>query len=147
MNLHRVSRDDWIVSAFALVLAIAVLFLPWFSITVGVGAFTLSVTATATDAPDGWLGVIAALATVAVIADLAIDRLSPQTELPAIGGSRDTTRFVFAVIAAACIGLKFVLHIHFDYFGWGFYVAVVAAAGLVYFTLQARNAGTPTGVY
>jgi hypothetical protein len=43
------------------------------------------------------------------------------------------------VVAAALLALKFLLHIHFNYFGWGFYVDVVATAALVYSALEARR--------
>src|ERR1700730_9685170 len=93
VNLDNVSRDDWIVGGLALLLVIDLLFFPWFDISVGAGPFTVSATFTATGTPDGWLGVLGCLAALAVIADLAIERLSPQTQIPAIGGSRTTTRF------------------------------------------------------
>ena len=61
----------------------------------------------------------------------------------AVGGSRTMTRFVLAIVAAAFIVLKFVLHIHFSgvlSFAWGFYLAIILTAGLVYLALQARRA-------
>jgi hypothetical protein len=143
MNLNSVTRDDWIMAGLALLLVIDLLFLPWFSISASVGTVTLSASATATDSPDGWLGFLAVLAALAVIVDLAIERLSPQTQIPAIQASRTTTRLVLAGLAAAFVALKFLFHIHFSYFGFGFYAAVVLAAGLVYFAVQARRAGGP----
>ena len=142
MNLDNVTRDDWIVGGLALLLAIALLFFPWFDISVSVGAFSASATFSATGTPDGWLGILALLAALAVVVDLAIERLSPQTQVPAIGGSRTSTRFILAAAAAGFVLLKFLFHIHFSLFGWGFYVCVLLAAALVYVALQAR-AGVP----
>jgi hypothetical protein len=139
MNLQNVTRDDWILAALALLLVIDLLFLPWFSISASVGPVTLSVSVTATEAPDGWLGVLAVLAALALIADLAIERFSPQTQIPAISGSRSVTRLVLAALAAGFVALKFLLHIHFSYFGFGFYAGVILAAALVYVSLQARR--------
>src|SRR5437660_56843 len=96
MRLDNVKRDDWLLAGVALLLVIDLVALPWFDISVGF----LSVTSTATGAPDGWLGVLAVVAAIAVIADLGVERLSPQTHLPALGGSRATTRFVLAVVCA-----------------------------------------------
>ncbi len=62
MNVDNVSRDDWILGGLALLLVIDLLFLPWFSISVG----PLSATLTATGAPDGWPAVLAALVTIAL---------------------------------------------------------------------------------
>lgn len=138
MNLENVRRDDWIVGGLALLLAIVLFFFPWFHISVGVGPFTVSADSTASGAPDGWLGVLAGIAAIAVIVDLAIERLSPQTTVPAIGGSRATTRLALAGAAAFFMLLKFLFHIHFSLFGWGFYVGVVVVVALVYFAMQAR---------
>jgi hypothetical protein len=140
VNVENVSRDDWILGGVGLLLVIDLLFLPWFSISVG----PISVTSTATGAPDGWLGVLAVLAAIAVIADLAIERLSPQTQLPAIAGSRPQTRFVLACVAAGLVVLKFLFHIHFSLFGFGFWVAVVLTVGFIYVAMQARHGAVTT---
>lgn len=135
MNVDNVSRDDWILGGLGLLLVIDLLFLPWFSISVG----PLSATFTATGAPDGWPAVLAVLVTIALIADLAIERLSPRTQLPAIGHSRTNTRFILACVAAGLVLLKFLLNIHFSYFGLGFWAGVVLTIALVYYALQLRN--------
>jgi hypothetical protein len=135
MNTANITRDDWIIGGVALLLVIDLLFLPWFDISAG--PFSLSLTAT--DAPSGWAGILAVLAAVALIADLAIERMSPQTTVPAVNGSRGETRFVLACVAAVFVFLKFVLNIHFSDFGFGFWLGVILTAGLVYVTLQARH--------
>jgi hypothetical protein len=140
VNLDNVSRDDWILSGVALLLVIDLLFLPWFHTSV----FGVSLSTTATGDPDGWLGILAVLAAIALIVDLGIERFSPGTALPNIRGSRTETRFVLACVAALFVVLKFLFHIHFSYFGFGFYAAVVLTIALVYFALQARNAGAMT---
>ncbi len=138
MNVENVSREDWILGGLALLLVIDLLFLPWFSISVGPFSFT----ATATADPDGWLGILAVLVTIGFIADLAIERFSPQTTLPAIGSSRIHTRFILACVAAVLLLLKFLFQIsHFGDLGFGFWLALVLTVGLVYFALQARSAG------
>ena len=144
MNLENVSREDWIVGGLALVLAIALIVFPWFDISVTVGAFSASASYSATSTPDGWLGILAFIAALAIVADLAIERLSPQTQIPAIGGSRTNTRFVLSLVVAAFVALKFLFHIHFSLFGWGFYVVVILTAALVWVAYQARS-GAPIG--
>lgn len=142
MNLERVSRDDWILGGVTLLLVIDLLFLPWFSISLG----PFSVSLTATDAPDGGLGVLAVLGGVLLIADLAVERLSPRTTLPAINGSRTQTRFVLACVTALLVALKFVFNIHFSDFGFGFYLAVILTIALVYLAVQVRNGASIVGV-
>ncbi|MGH2890592.1 MAG: hypothetical protein ACRDNJ_13305 [Solirubrobacteraceae bacterium] len=134
MNSSPISRDDWILGGVALLLVIDLLFLPWFT----AGPFSL----TATDAPDGWLGILGVLAALALIVDLVVERLSPQSTVPSIGGSRTQTRFALAAATALFVALKFLFHIHFSLFGFGFWAAVVLTIALVLFTLRARS-GAP----
>jgi hypothetical protein len=145
VKFDSVSRDDWILAGLALLLIIDLLFLPWFSASVSIGSFSASFTATATDAPDGLFGVLAVLSAVALIVDLGVERLSPGTTVPNIGGSRTHTRFVLACITALFVALKFVFNIHFSDFGFGFYAAVVLTAGLVWVAYQTRSRASVVG--
>jgi hypothetical protein len=142
VNLDNVRRDDWIIGGLALLLLIDLLFLPWFDVSLGSQlGISVSVTSTATGDPDGWLGILAVIATLVVLADLGVERMSPTTQVPAISASRAVTRFVFAGLAAFFLVLKFLFHInHFSDLGFGFWAALVLTAGLVYFTAQARHA-------
>ncbi|HET9102953.1 MAG TPA: hypothetical protein VFN55_06320 [Solirubrobacteraceae bacterium] len=144
MNTANITRDDWIIGGVALLLVIDLLFLPWFDISAG----PFSLTLTATDAPSGWAGILAVLLGIALIADLAVERMSPQTTLPALNGSRTETRFALACAVALFVFLKFVFNIHFSDFGFGFWLGVILTAGLVYVALQARHGkvGIATGV-
>jgi len=139
VNLENVKRDDWIVGGLALLLVIFLFVLPWFHLSVTVGPFSASADFSATDDPDGWLAILAVIALLVLIADLAVERFSPQTDVPMIGGSRENTRFVLACIAAGFVALKFLFHIHFSDFGWGFYVCVIVTVALVYVAAQARS--------
>jgi hypothetical protein len=137
VNVNNVSREDWILGGVALLLIIDLLFLPWFSISVGPFSSSL----TATDAPDGWAGLLAVLAALVFIADLAVERFSPKTTVPSIGNGRTDTRFALACVVAVFVVLKFLLQIHFSDFGFGFWLGIILTIVLVYFALQARTAG------
>jgi hypothetical protein len=132
MDLSEFTRDELILGGVAALLAIDLLFLPWFEVSVGLGSITLSASSTATGSPDGWLGVLGVLAALALIADLALDRLS-NAQLPVVGGTRASTRLVLAITAAACVAVKFLLNVHFEEFGFGFWGAAVLAVVLVVF--------------
>jgi hypothetical protein len=127
MNFDNFSRDDWILAGLALLLAIDLLFLPWFSISFGPFTFTT----TATGSLDGWTAILAVLACLLIIIDVAVERLSPGTTVPTLGAGREHTRFVLAAVAAGFVFLKFVLHIHFSDFASGFYAGIVLAVLLV----------------
>ena len=140
MSLESMKREDLALGGIALLLVIDLLFLPWFEI--GIGPF--SVSSTATGAPDGWLGVIAVLAALALIVDLVIERLSPGTTVPAIGGSRAATRLALAGAVALFVALKFLFHIHFGLFAFGFWLAVVLTGALVFLAFRARTTAPTT---
>jgi hypothetical protein len=137
VNTAAIGRDDWIFAGAGLLLVIDLLFLPWFSVTAG----SFSASLTASDAPDGWLAVLAVLATVAAVADLGVQRLSPQTPVPAIRGSRGETRFILAGVAALLVALKFLFHVHFSLFGFGFWAAIVLAGAFVFLAYRSRASG------
>ena len=134
-----IGREEWIFGGLGLLLVIDLLALPWFSFSIG----PFSASLTATDAPDGWLAILAVLVAVAAIADLGVERLSPGTALPSIRGSRSETRLVLAGVAALLVALKFLFHIHFSLFGFGFWAGIVLAAGFVFVArrLHAASAG------
>jgi hypothetical protein len=141
MSLDNVSRDDTILGGLTLLLVIDLLLLPWFSVGGGsIGGIPIpSIDLTATDAPDGWLGILAVIAGLALLADLAAERFSPSTQLPMIGGSRASTRLVLAGATALFVALKFLFHIHFGDFGFGFWLAVVLTAGIVFSVMRLRQ--------
>lgn len=145
MDMSKFSREELILAGVALLLAIDLLFLPWFDVTVGIGSFKASFTSSATGEPDGWLGVLAVLSLVALVADLAVEHLG-NVDLPAIKGNRADTRLALAGVAAGFVVLKFLFHIHFSLFGIGFWGAVVLTAALVATAVRARDAArlTPT---
>jgi hypothetical protein len=142
MDVSKFTRDELILGGVALLLVIDLLFLPWFDISLGIGTFKVSATSTATESPDGWLGVFAVLAALALMAYIAIERLATGVELPAINGSRPTTRLALAATAAGFIALKFLFNIHFSLFGIGFWGAAVLAVGLVLIAARVRDAET-----
>jgi hypothetical protein len=140
VNLEKLTRDDLILGGLAVLLVIGLLAFPWFTASLGL----ISISSSATGAPDGWLGVLALVAALLLIVDLMLERFSPQTEVPAFSGSRTMTRLALAGLAALFMLIKFLIHIHFTgvvTFGWGFYVDLVIVAALVFHALAVRNAG------
>ena len=140
MDVSKFTRDELILAGLALLLVIDLLFLPWFDITIAFGTFKESAPSTAAGSPDGWLGVLAVLTALALMAYMALDRLAAGVEVPTIGGNPATTRLVLAAVAAGFVGLKFLFHVHFDLFGIGFWGAVVLSAALVAVAARARDA-------
>jgi hypothetical protein len=147
LGLERLSREDWLICVVAALLVLDLLVLPWFSfgatITVGSAKVSIGGSATAVDAPDAWLGVLALMATAFVIADLVTERLSPQTRLPTVTSDRVTGRYWLAITTAGLLALKFVLHLgRFGELGLGFWTALLLVAALVVLTRGARQAAS-----
>jgi hypothetical protein len=148
LRLERIHRDDWVVIAVAAVLMFDLLVLPWFSFgaTINVGSATISIggSLTGADAPDAWLGVLAVMACAFLIADMALERMSPETSVPTVAADRPTTRFALASVAAGLIALKFLFHIgRFGELALGFWLAVLLVAALIALTRRARRADAP----
>jgi hypothetical protein len=142
MDLSKFSRDELILAGVAILLVLDLLFLPWFEVSIGLGSLELSASSTGTGAPDGWLGVLGVLASLAIVADLALERMT-TANLPTIGSTRSATRFALAIVAAACVALKFLLNVHFNLFGFGFWAAVVLAVVLVVFARRLAVSAGP----
>lgn len=146
MRPDDLKRDEWLTLGLALLLALDLLVLPWLSLPAGatltIRGATLTIgggSPSGTGAPDGWLGVLAVIGLLAVLADIAIEHLSPQTQVPAIDGSRITTRYWLAVVAAVCLALKFIFHIgSIGNLGFGFWAGAVLTVALVYVARRAR---------
>lgn len=151
LKLERLSTEDWVICGLAALLVLDLLVLPWFSFgaTITVGSATVSIggSATAVDAPDAWLGVLALMASAFLLADLATERLSPQTRLPTVASDRITGRFWLACTAAGLLAAKFVLHLgRFGELALGFWTAVLLVAALIAVTRRARLAASADSV-
>jgi hypothetical protein len=134
MQVQDIKRDDWVLGGVALLLAISLLVFPWYSISLGPFG---SVDRAAADSPYSIWGVLALITSLLFVADLAVERLAPQTKLPAINDSRTTTRMAIAGVTLGLLVIKFLAHI--GDFGWGFFLSVIAVGALVYFAFQART--------
>lgn len=146
MSVDKARRVDWVVGGLALLLVADLLALPWYSVggSVVSGITLRAVSETATGWPSAFLGVLAVVATLGVLIDLVLERLSPDTPIPAIHGDRAMTRHVLAVVSATLLALKFVLHLGvLGNLGVGFWLGAALTGALVYATMRARRAEPP----
>jgi len=124
MDLAKLSREDMILGGLGLFLVIDLLFLPWYSISV----LGVSATFSATSSPYSIWGVLALLVDIAFVADLALERFGQNT-LPALGGSRATTRTALAGGTLAFMVIKFLAHT--GDLGLGCWLGLIAGIALV----------------
>ena len=125
-------RDDWIVGGLALLLLFVVLFLPWWSRSPAASGGVVSESRPAVQAPYAWAAILAALVLVLLLVDIGMQRMF--WEMPTLGGSRRSTRFVMVVLAAVFLVIKLLLHP--SNLGWGFVLAVIVAVLLLFASLQ-----------
>jgi uncharacterized membrane protein len=142
MTVENPRRQNWVLGGVALLLVIVLLELPWYTVGGGTvsGISLPPISNPATGSPGGFLGMLAVLATLAVLLDVVLEQLSPETNVPSVSGSRTMTRFLLAIAAAAFFALKFILNLSkIGNFGVGCWLGLVLMAALVFFTTQVRH--------
>lgn len=122
MDFSSLSREDWMVGGGGLLLIIFLFALPWYSVD---GA-----TAAATSSPYSIWGILALLATIAVVVDWALATYSPATTLPTTQLGREMTRTAAAGLALLFLVIKLLAHT--GDWGFGFYIDVILAIVVVY---------------
>ena len=127
MDFSKLSREDLLVGVGGIVLIIDLLFFAWHSYSAG----PFSVDSTGTGAPDGIWGVLALIVTILVVADLALARFSPDTQIPTTQLGRDMTRAAAAGFGMLFLLIKFISNTGSSAFGcWlGLVLGIVVVAG------------------
>jgi hypothetical protein len=126
VDLSRLTLADKIIGATGLLLVIDLLFLPWHDIDLGPLG---SVTRSAVESPNGFWGVLALLLTIAVIAVLVVTRLT-ETKLPELPVPLERAIFIGTIAVLALLLLKLVIET--DALGFGAWLGILLAAGMVY---------------
>ena len=132
MDVSKLSREDWLVLGTGVLLIIGLFAFPWYSVS-GITVDGISVGGTspaATSSPYSIWGILAVIVTIAIVADFALARFSPQTHLPTTQFGRDQTRVGAAGLLVLLLFIKFVAHV--GNFGWGFFFDVIFAAALTF---------------
>ena len=145
MDFSKLSREDWMVLGGGVVLLVSLLFFAWYSFP-GVTLQNVSLgggSAAAVSAPYAIWGILALIVTIVIVADLALARFSPQTQIPTTQLGRDMTRAAAGGLLLLLLAIKFISHV--GSFGFGFVVDVIfaltVAAGA---WLIAQGKATPT---
>ena len=120
-----------------MVLIIDLLFFPWHKETVDLGIVEQSFTASAVESPNAFWGWLALLLAIAVLAVVIIRRLT-TAKLPDLPISWTDATFYAAIAALALLLLKLIIETRS--LGFGSYLAILLAAGMVYGGFAAKQA-------
>jgi hypothetical protein len=136
VDFSKLSREDWMVGGGGIALIVSLFIFAWYS---GTG-YSFA----ATSSPYAIWGILALIATIAVVADLALARFSPATVIPTTQLGRDMTRAATAGFVALMLVIKFFAHI--GSFGFGFVLDVLLTAIVVFGAwMTAQGKTTPIG--
>ena len=143
VDINKLSLGEKIVGGAGILLFIDLLFLPWHDIDVGFGG---SFTRSAIESPNGFYGLIALLLTIAVVAAVVV-RAFTEAKLPDLPITWPQAIFYATIAILALLLIKLVVET--DFLGFGAYLGLLLAAGMVYggFLISkdapAGTAGTP----
>lgn len=130
MDLKKLSLGERIIGAAGLFLMLDLLFLPWHRVSIGIpGIARITESRSALQSPNGFLGLLAFLVVVALVARLVISQFT-KIELPEIPMSWGRAELLAAAGAAALLLLKLVMETNF--LSVGAWLAILGAGALVY---------------
>ncbi len=130
MDLSKMRTPDWILGGCALALIIDLLFLPWHKIDIDFGPLgSASDSRSAIQSPNSFWGVLALLLAIAVLAVVIIRRLT-TVNLPDLPISWTDALFYGSIATLVLLLIKLIAET--DFLGFGAYLGILLAGGLVY---------------
>ena len=129
MDLKRLSPAERYMSLAGILLVLDLLLLPWHRISIGLGPFGVTASRTGIESPNGFLGLLAALVAVAVVARILVSEFT-SVELPALPVSWQQADFIAGAAIAALVIVKLVAET--SYLSVGAWVAIPLAAAMGY---------------
>ncbi|WP_426574131.1 hypothetical protein [Aquihabitans sp. McL0605] len=140
MDFSKLTLGDKILGGCALVLVIDLLFLPWhhwsYSYSSGDIHVGGSFSRTAIQSPNSFWGWLAMLVLLAIIGVTIVRRFT-DTALPDTPRPLPELTFYATIAVFVLLFLKLILK--FDYIGFGAYLAILLAGGMVYGAYLDRN--------
>ena len=143
MDLTKLTLSDKIVGGTAIAMILNLVLFPWHNIDFGFGA---SVTRTGLQSPNSLWGMLALLVSIALVAVIVVRKLT-TTQLPDVPQPWGKLTFFATIAVAAFVFIKLIAE--FDFLGFGAWLAVLLAGGMVYGGFlgkdEADDAATATG--
>ena len=129
MDLKRLSMAERISSLAALLLLLDLMILPWHRISVGIGDIRFTSSRSGLESPNGFLGLLAAVVALAVVARIGLAAFSSVT-LPALPVSEAQLDLIGGAAAVGLVLLKLVLET--SYLSIGAWLAVPLSGAVLY---------------
>lgn len=130
MDLKKLSLGERVMSLAALLLALDLFVLPWHRISIGLGAFgSVSASRTGIESPNGFLGLLAALLALAIVARVVIAEFT-SVELPSLPVPWERADLIAGAAVAGLVVLK--LLVETSHLSVGAWLAVPLAGAVAY---------------
>ena len=129
MDLKRLSPGERYLALAGVLLFLDLILLPWHRISVGLGPFSVTASRSGIESPNGFLGLLAALVAVAVVARIIVSEFT-SLELPALPVTWRQADLIGGAAVAALVALKLVVET--NYLSIGAWVAIPLAAVMAY---------------
>jgi hypothetical protein len=129
VDLNKLTLGDKIVAGTGIVLFIGLLAFPWHHIEISAFGFSASTNRTGLQSPNSFWGILAFLLVIAVVAVLILRRLT-TVDLPEIPIAWNQAIFYGTIAVIALLFIKLVSET--NYLGWGAWINLLLAAGMVY---------------
>lgn len=144
MDLDKLTLGEKIVLGAGAVLAIDLVALPWFDVSVGAGPYSVSITRTAIESPKGFLGLLALLGVLAMIGQIVAAKFT-SAKLPEVPMSWGKVHMIAGFVVLGLLVVKLVTDM--DYLGFGAYLAILLAGAVAFggFTISKDEPDTAAG--
>jgi hypothetical protein len=144
VDLNKLTLSDKILGATGILLLIDLLFLPWHKIEISILGFSDSESRTALQSPNSFWGILALLVTLAIVAVLIVTKFT-SAKLPDLPISWNQAIFFASIAVLAFLLIKLVAET--DYLGFGAWLGLLLAAGMVYGGfLKSKEPAEATGI-
>jgi hypothetical protein len=129
MDLKKLSLGARVMSLASVLLLFDLLFLPWHRISIGIGEFSFTSSRSGIQSPNGFLGLLAALVLVAIVARIVLSEFT-TVALPTLPVTWQRADLLAGAAVATLVVLKLILET--SYLSIGAWLAVPLAGAVLY---------------